>query len=143
MGKHQLELAIGFFLLGGEPSSAINVCVKNLQDEQLALVICRLVDGQGGTLESDLIKKYILPSALQRGDFWLASLLKVIVIVCKYCDLVNSPFFVGIMILKLSLVYTVGIRRVPPVISCYDWMAREPCYWELFCDFKSHLFCGS
>ncbi|CAA7044358.1 unnamed protein product [Microthlaspi erraticum] len=76
MGKHQLEMAIGFFLLGGEPSSAINVCVKNLQDEQLALVICRLVDGQGGTLESDLIKKYILPSALQRGDFWLASLLK-------------------------------------------------------------------
>ncbi|KFK37434.1 hypothetical protein AALP_AA4G256500 [Arabis alpina] len=76
MGKHQLELAIGFFLLGGEPSSAINVCVKNLQDEQLALVICRLVDGQGGALESNLINKYILPSAIQRGDFWLASLLK-------------------------------------------------------------------
>ncbi|KAJ0258188.1 Transducin family protein / WD-40 repeat family protein [Hirschfeldia incana] len=76
MGKHQLELAIGFFLLGGEASSAINVCVKNLQDEQLALVICRLVDGQGGALESNLIKKYILPSAVRRGDFWLASLLK-------------------------------------------------------------------
>ncbi|CAH2057724.1 unnamed protein product [Thlaspi arvense] len=76
MGKHQLELAIGFFLLGGEASSAINVCVKNLQDEQLALVICRLVDGQGGAMESNLIKKYILPSAVQRGDFWLASLLK-------------------------------------------------------------------
>ncbi|XP_020882701.1 uncharacterized protein LOC9318142 isoform X3 [Arabidopsis lyrata subsp. lyrata] len=76
MGKHQLELAIGFFLLGGEASSAINVCVKNLQDEQLALVICRLIDGQGGALESNLIKKYILPSAVQRGDFWLASLLK-------------------------------------------------------------------
>ncbi|CAH8387038.1 unnamed protein product [Eruca vesicaria subsp. sativa] len=76
MGKHQLELAIGFFLLGGEASSAINVCVKNLQDEQLALVICRLVEGQGGALESNLINKYILPSAVRRGDFWLASLLK-------------------------------------------------------------------
>ncbi|ESQ39302.1 hypothetical protein EUTSA_v10001279mg [Eutrema salsugineum] len=76
MGKHQLELAVGFFLLGGEASSAINVCIKNIQDEQLALVICRLVDGQGGALESNLIKKYILPSAVQRGDFWLASLLK-------------------------------------------------------------------
>lgn len=96
MGKHQLELAIGFFLLGGEASSAINVCVKNLQDEQLALVICRLVDGQGGALESNLINKYILPSAIRRGDFWLASLLKVIIIVCKYCCLVNSPFFVGV-----------------------------------------------
>ncbi|XP_010518332.1 PREDICTED: uncharacterized protein LOC104793635 isoform X1 [Camelina sativa] len=76
MGKHQLELAMGFFLLGGEASSAINVCVKNLQDEQLALVICRLVDGQGGALESNLINKYILPSAVQRGDFWLSSILK-------------------------------------------------------------------
>lgn len=96
MGKHQLELAIGFFLLGGEASSAINVCVKNLQDEQLALVICRLVDGEGGVLESDLIKKYILPSAIQRGDFWLASLLKVIIIICRYYYLVNLPFLLGV-----------------------------------------------
>jgi len=130
MGKHQLELAIGFFLLGGEASSAINVCVKNLQDEQLALVICRLIDGQGGALESNLIKKYILPSAVQRGDFWLASLLKVVIIVCKYCYLVKylSCLVLQIMTMKLSLVYTVGIRRVPPVNSCYGWVSREPCY---------------
>ncbi|KAK7389790.1 hypothetical protein VNO78_25084 [Psophocarpus tetragonolobus] len=76
LGKHQVELAIAFFLLGGDRSSAINVCAKNLGDEQLALVICRLVEGHGGPLEHHLITKYMLPSAIDKGDYWLASLLE-------------------------------------------------------------------
>ncbi|GLU00836.1 hypothetical protein SLE2022_181750 [Rubroshorea leprosula] len=76
MGRHQLELAIAFFLLGGDASSAVTICVKNLGDEQLALVICRLVEGRGGPLEHQLITKFILPSAIDRGDYWLASLLE-------------------------------------------------------------------
>ncbi|KAF7844056.1 DmX-like protein 2 isoform A [Senna tora] len=76
LGKHQFELAIAFFLLGGDNSSAINICAKNLGDEQLALVICRLVEGHGGPLERHLITKYILPSAIDKGDYWLVSLLE-------------------------------------------------------------------
>ncbi|KAK9147239.1 hypothetical protein Scep_005996 [Stephania cephalantha] len=76
MGRHQHELASAFFLLGGDPSSAITVCAKNLGDEQLALVICRLIEGCGGPLEGHLISKFLLPSALERGDHWLASLLE-------------------------------------------------------------------
>ncbi|KAK7275388.1 hypothetical protein RIF29_16504 [Crotalaria pallida] len=76
LGKHQIELAIAFFLLGGDHSSAINICAKNLGDEQLALVICRLVEGCGGPLEHHIITKYILPSAIDKGDYWLASLLE-------------------------------------------------------------------
>ncbi|XP_057981006.1 uncharacterized protein LOC131166445 isoform X2 [Malania oleifera] len=76
MGRHQLELAIAFFLLGGDTSSAVNVCARNLGDEQLALVICRLVEGHGGPLEHHLISKFILPSAMKRGDSWLASLME-------------------------------------------------------------------
>ncbi|KAJ8529305.1 hypothetical protein K7X08_036140 [Anisodus acutangulus] len=76
LGKHQLELAIAFFLLGGDTTSAVTVCVKNLGDEQLALVICRLVEGYGGTLEHYLISKFLLPSALAKGDYWLASVLE-------------------------------------------------------------------
>ncbi|XP_022770599.1 uncharacterized protein LOC111313959 isoform X2 [Durio zibethinus] len=76
MGRHQLELAIAFFLLGGDTSSAVTVCAKNLGDEQLALIICRLVEGRGGSLERHLIKKLILPSAIERSDYWLASLLE-------------------------------------------------------------------
>ncbi|XP_062091370.1 uncharacterized protein LOC133797478 [Humulus lupulus] len=76
MGKHQLELAIAFFLLGGDIASAVNVCAKNLGDEQLALVICRLIEGHGGQAEHHLITKFMLPSAIEKGDNWLASLLE-------------------------------------------------------------------
>lgn len=74
MGRHQLELAVAFFLLGGDPSSAITVCAKNLGDEQLALVICRLIQGIGGPLEHQLISNFLLPSAMERGDYWLSSM---------------------------------------------------------------------
>lgn len=77
MGRHQLELAIAFFLLGGDSSSAVTVCAKNLGDEQLALVICRLIEGQGGQLERQLISNILLPNAVEKEDFWLASLLEV------------------------------------------------------------------
>lgn len=77
LGRHQLELATAFFLLGGDAASAVTVCAKNLGDEQLALVICRLVEKRGGPLEHNLIIKFILPSAIDRGDYWLASLLEV------------------------------------------------------------------
>ncbi|KAK1376621.1 DmX-like protein 2 [Heracleum sosnowskyi] len=76
MGKHQLELAVAFFILGGDTASAINVCAKNLGDEQLAIVISRLLEGYGGPLQCQLISKFLLPSALEKGDYWLASFLE-------------------------------------------------------------------
>ncbi|XP_042479936.1 uncharacterized protein LOC122060893 isoform X2 [Macadamia integrifolia] len=76
LGKHQLELAIAFFLLGGEPSSAVTICAKNLEDEQLALVLCRLLEGYGGPLECHLISKFLLPAAIEKQDHWLSSLLE-------------------------------------------------------------------
>lgn len=83
MGRHQLELAIAFFLLGGDPSSAVTVCAKNLGDEQLALVICRLIEGYGGSLERLLISNILLPNAIEKGDHWLSSLFEV----CSICTL--------------------------------------------------------
>ncbi|CAN1309391.1 DmX-like protein 1 [Linum perenne] len=76
MGRHQIELAIAFFLLGGDTSSAISVCIKNLRDEQLALVICRLIESRGGPLHHHVITKFILPSAVEKGDSWTVSLLE-------------------------------------------------------------------
>ncbi|XP_077251332.1 transducin family protein / WD-40 repeat family protein [Tasmannia lanceolata] len=76
MGKHQLELAIAFFLLGSDPSSAVTICAKNLGDEQLALVICRLLEGYGGPLERHLISTFLLPAAIEKKDYWLVSFLE-------------------------------------------------------------------
>ncbi|KAJ1283904.1 hypothetical protein BS78_03G163200 [Paspalum vaginatum] len=90
MGRHQWELAIAFFLLGGDTSSAVNVCAKNLQDEQLAIVICRLVEGSGGPLERNLITNVLLPGAVERGDNWLSSLLEWML--GNYCRSINRLF---------------------------------------------------
>ncbi|XP_073006884.1 uncharacterized protein [Typha latifolia] len=76
MGRHQLELAVAFFLLGNDPSSAVTVCAKNLGDEQLALIICRLVEGYGGPLEHHLISNVLLPNAIEKEDYWLSSILE-------------------------------------------------------------------
>lgn len=84
MGKHQLELATAFFLLGGDPISAISICAKTLGDEQLALVICRLLEGYGGALEQHLISKILLPAATEKGDHWLASILEVCIQCVKF-----------------------------------------------------------
>ncbi|OEL19860.1 DmX-like protein 1 [Dichanthelium oligosanthes] len=90
MGRHQWELAIAFFLLGDDFSSAVNVCAKNLQDEQLAIVICRLVEGSGGPLERNLISNVLLPDAVEKGDNWLSSLLEWML--GNYCQSINRLF---------------------------------------------------
>ena len=77
MGKHRHDLAAAFFLLGGDLSSAVSVCAKNLGDLQLAFVICRLIEGINGETERKLIQDYALPNAHNTGDYWLACLFKV------------------------------------------------------------------
>ena len=96
MGRHQWELAIAFFLLGDDFSSAVNVCAKNLQDEQLAIVICRLVEGSGGPLERNLISNVILPRSVEKGDNWLSSLLEV-------CHEYMSPFYLDFTISRIKV----------------------------------------
>lgn len=76
MGRHQLELAVAFFLLGGDTASAVNVCAKTLKDEQLALVICRLLEGYNGPSEQYIISKFLLPSAYENHDYWKSSFLE-------------------------------------------------------------------
>ncbi|KAJ3671205.1 hypothetical protein LUZ60_008631 [Juncus effusus] len=74
MGKHQLELAVAFFLLGGDVSSAVSICAKNHGDGQLALVLCQLIQGSAGPLEKELILNVLLPDAVEKRDAWLSSL---------------------------------------------------------------------
>jgi hypothetical protein len=45
LGKQRYEYAVAFFLLGEKLKDAVNVCLKQLDDIQLAIVICRLFDG--------------------------------------------------------------------------------------------------
>lgn len=68
------EYAAAFFLLGGSLKDAVNVCVKNLSDFQLAVALARVGEqGDEGPILRDLLSNTMLPLAFKEGNRWLAS----------------------------------------------------------------------
>ena len=43
--RQRYEYAAAFFLLGEKLKDAVSVCLKQLNDPQLAIVLCRLFEG--------------------------------------------------------------------------------------------------
>ncbi|KAG9283992.1 hypothetical protein G9A89_005499 [Geosiphon pyriformis] len=72
LGKQRYEYAASFFLLGDRLKDAVNVCLKNLDDFQLAVAICRVYEGDDGPVLKSIIEGHILPLAVGTGDRWLA-----------------------------------------------------------------------
>lgn len=64
--------AAAFFLLGDSPKDAINICVRQLKDLQLATAIARVRDDEKETLLKGLVNQHVLPLALEGGHRWLA-----------------------------------------------------------------------
>ena len=60
LSKQRFEHAAAFFLLGGKLWDACEVCISRLGDLQLALVIARLHDSDGGPVYEKILKKAIL-----------------------------------------------------------------------------------
>ncbi len=75
LGKQRYEYAASFFLLAGKLKDAVNVCVKQLSDPQLAISICRIYEGENGPVLSDLIENTLIPTAAENGDRWLTCML--------------------------------------------------------------------
>lgn len=51
----------------------MNVCLRNLDDFQLAVAIARVYEGDDGPVLLQIIKDHVLPRAAEEGDRWLAS----------------------------------------------------------------------
>ncbi|KAG7099019.1 hypothetical protein E1B28_000902 [Marasmius oreades] len=74
LSKQRFEYAAAFFLLGGSLKDAVNVCVKQLNDFQLAVVIARIVEqSNDGPVLLSILKNIVVPIAFQDGNRWLAS----------------------------------------------------------------------
>jgi len=73
LSKRRFENAVGFFLLGDRLYDAVNVCLKQLNDVQLAITICRLYEGDNSPVLNDLYINYLLPQAINNNDRWLAN----------------------------------------------------------------------
>eukprot|EP00041_Stephanoeca_diplocostata_P042119 m.10271 g.10271 ORF g.10271 m.10271 type:complete len:2710 (-) comp7311_c0_seq1:154-8283(-) len=54
MGKQRFREAVAFFVLADALDDAVNVCVRNLKDVQLGIVVCRLVQGDDSPLLKEL-----------------------------------------------------------------------------------------
>lgn len=60
LSKQRFQHAAAFFLLGGKLWDACEVCISRLGDIQLALVIARLYEGDGGNIYEKILKEIIL-----------------------------------------------------------------------------------
>ena len=71
--KQKHELAIAFFLLGGDFEAAVRVCTRQLSDLQLAVLLCRLHASHAPELLPSTATSEILPYAREISDVWLAA----------------------------------------------------------------------
>lgn len=98
MANSETVYSAAFFLLGGSLEDAVDVCVKQLKDLQLAVAISRVYEGDNGPVLRKLLQEQVLDLAAREGDRWLASwafwmlgrkdmaVRALIVSFCTYCD---------------------------------------------------------
>lgn len=68
-----LEYAAAFFLLADHLQDAVNVCLNQIKDLQLAIAITRVYEGDNGPTFRKLLENEVLVVAAQEGNRWLAS----------------------------------------------------------------------
>ncbi|KAJ7786153.1 RAVE protein 1 C terminal-domain-containing protein [Mycena metata] len=74
LSKRRFEYAAAFFLLGGALQDAVNVCLKQLGDFQLAIALARVVEqSDDGPVLLSILNNTVIPTAFRDGNRWLAS----------------------------------------------------------------------
>jgi RAVE protein 1 C terminal len=69
-----LEYAAAFFILGGSLKDAVNVCLRHLDDVQLAVALARVIEGRDdGPVLYSVLYENIIPLAFKKGNRWLGS----------------------------------------------------------------------
>lgn len=66
--------AAAFFLLGGSLKDAVSVCIRQLDDFQLAIALARTYEGgDDGPVLRSLLEETVVPLAFAKGYRWLGS----------------------------------------------------------------------
>ncbi|KAL9584717.1 MAG: hypothetical protein Q9212_001949 [Teloschistes hypoglaucus] len=73
LGKRRFEYAAAFFLLAGNLQDAVNVCLHQMQDLQLAVAVARVYEGDEGLVFRRLLEEKVLAQAALEGNRWLAT----------------------------------------------------------------------
>jgi hypothetical protein len=69
----RIGYAAAFFLLADHLQDAVNVCLNQIKDLQLAIAIARVYEGDTGIVLKRLLENEVLAVAAQEGNRWLAS----------------------------------------------------------------------
>lgn len=67
------DYAAAFFLLADHLQDAVNVCLNQIKDIQLAIAIARVYEGDSGPVLKNLLENEVLAVAAKEGNRWLAS----------------------------------------------------------------------
>ncbi|KAI4216241.1 MAG: hypothetical protein LQ351_001251 [Letrouitia transgressa] len=73
LGKRRFEYAAAFFLLAGNLQDAVNVCLHQVGDLQLAVAVARVYEGDDGPVLRALLEDKVLTQAALEGNRWLAT----------------------------------------------------------------------
>ncbi|KAN0060250.1 regulator of (H+)-ATPase in vacuolar membrane [Thecaphora frezii] len=74
LSQRRYEFAASFFLLGDSLQDAVNVCVRNLNDLDLAIALARIREGNDdGPVLRSLLQNKILPQVFEKGRRWLGT----------------------------------------------------------------------
>src|SRR5690242_15049094 len=72
--RHDIEYAAAFFILGGSLKDAVNVCIRQMQDFQLAIALARVVEcDNDGPVLTEILSKTVIPMAFEVGNRYLGS----------------------------------------------------------------------
>ncbi|KAI0156401.1 RAVE protein 1 C terminal-domain-containing protein [Xylariaceae sp. FL1272] len=73
LSKRRFDYAAAFFLLADHLQDAVNVCLNQIKDLQLAIAITRVYEGDNGPVLKKLLENDVLAVAAREGNRWLAS----------------------------------------------------------------------
>ncbi|KAG0330063.1 regulator of (H+)-ATPase in vacuolar membrane [Dissophora globulifera] len=127
LGKQRFEYAAAFFLLANKLQDAVNVCVKNLNDFQLAITLCRIFEQEecGPVLTQllqDLIETTKDPWLLSHFHSMLGQTFKALrVTLCGDSETVSSKSdeFHSHRDPSLLILYR-HLRKITPNASSYE-----------------------
>ncbi|GFP60521.1 regulator of V-ATPase in vacuolar membrane protein 1 [Trichoderma asperellum] len=73
LSKRRFKYAAAFFLLADRLEDAVEVCLRQLKDLQLAIAITRVYEGNDGPVLRKVLQEEVLTVASHEGNRWLAS----------------------------------------------------------------------
>ena len=73
LSKHRYMDAASFFLLAGALKDSANVLLKQLNDLDLAIGVCRVYEGDNGPVLNEFLRNQVLPIAVMESDRWTTS----------------------------------------------------------------------